>query len=470
MGTNRPATLPASALRPALAAFGTGAALLAIFAALVWWLRGDLREEIRHKIIERDAAVLYPMALQQIAEGDAPGAAPFAPLTALLKSAKQRGMLAIAVFDAGGNTIEAVPATQLFVELPMEDYLRLRGGAPISRYHPAFPLDQYFAGIARDQREAPVLEVLLALPGATPETTRGFVRYFMDARPLAQELAVIDARINRQTTVIFAVGTTLVAAVMALAGFRVQRAQRIVAERNDRLARANFELTLAAKASAVGQITSHLIHGLQGSVAGLHAVVTAHEAEAGSPAWETAAGYTQRLQDMIQETVRLLGDASAQVSYELSGRELAAIIRDRNQAAAADKGVRLEVDEGFPGMLDSHRGSLLCLIASNLVQNAIAATAPGRRVTVTLTATDTTVSLRVSDEGGGIPATMQPHLFQPGRSGRPGGSGLGLAISRLLARQIGAELVLVATGPEGTTFALTLSPVKPEADPTSASR
>ena len=36
---------------------------------------------------------------------------------------------------------------------------------------------------------------------------------------------------------------------------------------------ANFELTLAAKASAIGQITSHLIHGLQGSVEGLRAIV-----------------------------------------------------------------------------------------------------------------------------------------------------------------------------------------------------
>ena len=77
-------------------------------------------------------------------------------------------MLAIAVFDRDGNTIEAVPATQLFVELPMDDYLRLQRGEPITRYHPAFPLDQYFAGVARDQRQAPVLEVLLPMPQPRP--------------------------------------------------------------------------------------------------------------------------------------------------------------------------------------------------------------------------------------------------------------------------------------------------------------
>jgi signal transduction histidine kinase len=51
---------------------------------------------------------------------------------------------------------------------------------------------------------------------------------------------------------------------------------------------------------------------------------------------------------------------------------------------------------------------------------------------------------------------VRQHLFKPGRSSRPGGSGLGLALSQLLARQIGANLVLLSTGPDGTVFSLTL--------------
>ena len=121
-----------------------------------------------------------------------------------------------------------------------------------------------------------------------------------------------------------------------------------------------------------------------------------------------------------------------------------------------EKGIRLEVEHGFAEMLDSHRGSLLCLIASNLVQNAIAATASGRRVAVSLTREGARVQLKVEDEGTGIPDSVRAHLFSPGRSSRPGGSGLGLAISQLLARQIGAELALVSTGPGGTVFSLTM--------------
>ena len=439
------------------AALVTGVLLVAIFAALVIWFRSDLRHEIQQTIIERNAAVLFPMALQQVADNETgAGANLREPLAALLKSAKQRDMLAVAIFDANGNTIDALPATQLFVELPAEDFLRLHNGAPLTRYHPEFPLDQYFAGISREQHSAPVLEVLLPLPGPDPSTLRGFVRYYIDARTLTHELALIDARINRQTAVTLLVGTVLFALVMALATFSVQRAQRVIAERNAGLTRANFQLTLAAKTSAIGQITSHLIHGLQGSVEGLRAVVASREADQSSPDWETAAGYTARLKTMIQETVELLGDASAHASYELTGHELAATIRERNQTSAAEKGVVFEINPGFAAIIDSHRGSLLCLIASNLVQNAVCATATGHRVLVTLVETDRTIVLTVQDEGTGIPENLREHLFLPGRSGRHGGSGLGLAISQLLARQIAASLVLVSTGPLGTTFRLTL--------------
>jgi signal transduction histidine kinase len=452
--------MPRFTLRLGIAMLLIGAIVVAIFAVMVIRFRADLQSEIHQKIIERDAAVLYPMAEQQLEDSETSipdrTANPFAPLTALLKSARQEGMLAIAVFDPDGGTIEAVPANQLFVELPMEDYLRVQTGESITRYHPEFPLDQYFAGVAREQRPAPVLEVLLPMRVRGSATLLGFVRYYIDARPLSRELALIDQRIGRITMATLSVGALLVAAVMTAAFFGFRRAQRVIAERSERLTRANIELTLSAKASALGQITSHLIHGLQVPVAGLRAVVAAQEPGGSNPDWETAGAYTARLQTLIQETVALLGDANAHTTYEFSGRELADTIRDRNQAPAAEKGIRLEVGRGFPEMLDSHRGGLLCLIACNLVQNAITATAPGRRVAVSIAREGARVVLTVEDEGTGIPDSVRPHLFNPGRSSRPGGSGLGLAISQLLARQIGAELALISTGPGGTVFSVTM--------------
>jgi signal transduction histidine kinase len=439
-----------------------GVALLTIFVALLLRFRVELRDEIRQKIIGRDAAVLHTVALQQLAESETNPrdgtTRPNALLTAVLRSAQQqRGMFAVAIFDADGNTIEAMPSGQLFVDLPADDYLQLLEGQPISRYYQSFALDRAFAGITTSEKNSPVLEVLLPLHGRDAARSIGFVRYTIDARPLAQELAAIDARLNRQATTTLALGTLLIAGVMIGAALALHRAQRTIAERNDRLARTHFELTLAAKASALGQIASHLIHGLQGPVAGLRAVVANHGTSgAGAEDWRSASDYAERLQVLIAETVGLLGDARTGTAYELTGGELIAIIGARHAATAQERQIHLQLSPAFSETLDSHRGSVLCLIAANLVQNAIAASASGETVKVDLTRTPQAITLTVADSGAGIPPAVRARLFEPGQSGRPGGTGLGLAISRLLALQIGADLALVHTSAEGTRFALTL--------------
>lgn len=433
----------------AAAALAAGALLFAVFAAMVLRARAALRDEIHRTIIEREAAILRPFALQQVAEESA-AARP--PLAALLRGAHREGVLAVAIFDANGGTLAAVPSDQLLVELPLDDYVHLRSADTVSRYHPQFPLDQYFAGVAPDRTRAPVLEVLLAVRTPGIALPIGFVRYFIDARPLARELEAIDRHLARQTLNTLAFGGGAVVLVALVAGLGLQRVQRAIAQSNDRLDRAHFELALAAKASVLGQITSHLIHDLQGPVAGLRAAVAAQ----GDGDWESAASHTERMQGMIEETVALLRDIGSNASYELSAAELASTIRERNSAPASRRGVTLSVTSRFAGILDGHRGGLLCLIASNLVQNAIAASPPGRRVEVTLEKTGDHLVLHVIDQGGGIPDAQRELLFVPGRSSRAGGSGLGLAISRLLARQIDATLELAATGPGGTTFRLVL--------------
>jgi signal transduction histidine kinase len=450
--------------RLALATVITGALLVAVLAGLVVWYRAALRAEIYQKIIQRDAEVLYPVAVQQLTDSgvslqdpdDTPNARDI--LTSVLK--KLQGMWAVTIFDAEGNPIQYLPPTLLLAEIPPADFPRLLAMERISRYHPQFPLDRYFAGIGGppEQRQIPMLEVLLPLPGRDASRPIGFVQYYIDASSIAQDLAAIDRSIDQQTFVTLGLGAVLIAAIMLAAYVGLNRAQRVIVERTARLTHANFELTLAAKASALGQITSHLIHGLQGPVAGLRAVVTGRAADNvnATEDWQTAANYTARMQAMIQETVALLGDTGSQTAYELSGVDLANTIRQRNTPLAAQLGVDLVVEPGFAANIDSHRGSLLCLIATNLVENAVAVTPAGRKVRVSLHHRDGLVTLIVADQGPGIPEAIRAHLFQPGHSGRSGGSGLGLAISQLLARQIGGELALEATSPQGTTFCLKL--------------
>ena len=82
----------------------------------------------------------------------------------------------------------------------------------------------------------------------------------------------------------------------------------------------------------------------------------------------------------------------------------------------------------------------------------------GRGIEVSFRNGGANATVTVRDEGTGIPAELQAHLFEAGRTGRRNGTGLGLAISQLLARQINAKLELDSTGPAGTTFRLAINP------------
>lgn len=431
-----------------------------IFAAVVMKYRREFQSDIEQRLIERDAAVLHPVVQKRLSELEVLRAKPIAGpddvLDAVLKNPVfEENTLGIVVFNHDGNAIQSVPsASLLFADLSIDDYLRLHSRKPISRFHPSFALNRYFLGVGEGRPPEPVLEVLLPLQGGTSRTPVAFVQYFLNAQNLARELAAIQQANRREIALTLAIGIALILAIVIGAYFALARSQRALTEREGRLARANFELALAAKVSALGQITSHLIHGLQGPVAGLRAFVAEKGGGADSPEWQAAATYAARMQDMIHEAVALLGDASAHASYEITGYEISTLIRSRNLPLAAEKGVLLRVAEGFESTLDSHRGSLLCLIANNLVQNAIHATPAGRRVDVDLHRGLREIVLTVSDEGSGIPETVAAHLFEPGRTGRSGGSGLGLAISRLLARQMSADLSLASTSAKGTSFVL----------------
>ncbi len=86
--------------------------------------------------------------------------------------------------------------------------------------------------------------------------------------------------------------------------------------------------------------------------------------------------------------------------------------------------------------------------ATNLLGNAVDAAesaGPAARVAVRVLPTGHGAEVRISDEGPGIPAAVQAHLFEPRFSTKPPerGSGLGLHLSRRLMSRFGGEVYLV---------------------------
>ncbi|GHF00774.1 ATPase [Aliiroseovarius zhejiangensis] len=139
--------------------------------------------------------------------------------------------------------------------------------------------------------------------------------------------------------------------------------------------------------------------------------------------------------------------------------DLAGDIFDSERLAAGDHDVSFAED--IPtGMTLRADPEQLYRILSNLVRNArqaIVATGKPGEIAVQATETKDDWQIRVADTGPGLPKPTQDHLFQPfAGTNRRGGSGLGLAIAAELARGHGGTLALEKTGPDGTTFILTL--------------
>jgi two-component system OmpR family sensor kinase len=97
----------------------------------------------------------------------------------------------------------------------------------------------------------------------------------------------------------------------------------------------------------------------------------------------------------------------------------------------------------------------------NLLDNAIRYTSPGSTVRIDLEQAPRGYTLSISDSGPGVPADVQPYIFERfyradtararGRDA-DGGAGLGLALARWIAEVHGGHLTLARSSDSGSTF------------------
>lgn len=140
--------------------------------------------------------------------------------------------------------------------------------------------------------------------------------------------------------------------------------------------------------------------------------------------------------------------------------DLRRLIDDVGDAVFAEGGAVAFANGAPEGLTARADPDHLFRILGNLARNARQAieSGPGAgRVAVAAAPEAGVVRIEIADDGPGLPPRALENLFQPFRgAARRGGSGLGLAIASELARMNGARLELVANGPDGARFRLTL--------------
>jgi signal transduction histidine kinase len=161
------------------------------------------------------------------------------------------------------------------------------------------------------------------------------------------------------------------------------------------------------------------------------------------------------MESMVAQTLDFMRDASA--SEPVQRVDLMALLESM-QTDYQDMGNTVEVE----GRLDAPFGGrplALRRCLTNLVDNAIRY---GKRALVKAEEAPDRITIRVLDEGPGIPAHELEHAFEPffrgesSRSRETGGTGLGLGIARNIARAHGGELSLKNRPAGGLEAILTL--------------
>jgi signal transduction histidine kinase len=444
---------------------------LLILGVTIFVASRDLRHKIRGQITEQDARILYALWLSQQITDEEEGLLgvtddPADQLAAIMQATMQAtqlsqlsGLLGTRLFDAHGSFVIADPHVSE-TTLDPELAVRLRRFEPTSRFRPAADLSEVKPWLAAEEvHSGPLLEICIPLHGQHAREIVGIAQFILDGSDIAAAFQQLDRHLFLQAAVAFAAAGGLLVVVLALAFRQLQRTNQLLTERTHGLLKANQELVMAAKSSAVGAVTSHLIHGLKNPLSGLQAFVDSQGAMGENRVeadWQSAVSSAKKMQSMISEIVRVLRDEHGAASYQLTLGEFVGLLESKVKPLAAEAGVRVRCGLAAEASLTNREANLMNLILYNLIQNAVQATPRGKSVFVSFSEMNERIICEVRDEGPGIPDWQQAQLFQPCQSTK-GGCGVGLAISRQLASSLGAELELKATGPNGTTFVLAFS-------------
>lgn len=369
---------------------------------------------------------------------------------ALLESPRLEGLVAMQLFAADGQITLVVPDAAFVDELPPSQQVV----DPQAVFHH----DNSTAsglGLATSAGGGAWLEVVIPVAIGTTAEPRVWARYWLDGRPVAAELAEVDARLGWQVGASAAGGSVVLVLGLGWAFGHLRRQQ-------EDLARANRELLLNSKTAAIGAISAHLMHGLKNPLAGIEGFIADGEFSQSDPAatgeaWREAVETTRRVRRMINEVVGVLQDQSLGADFTVPVREVVEQSITKARPAAAAAGVVLDTSaEVVLSPVSGRAAALLSLALDNLIDNGIAAAGSGGQVSVAITPAETHVSIQIKDTGPGLPEAVQRAAFAPVASAKPGGAGLGLALSHELLRHAGGALSLVHSDGHGTVFRATL--------------
>lgn len=440
-----------------------GVLAMTIFSGLLF-----VRSLVREQIIRRDAEALYATTLMeqldiQPQEGAEVRSDEQIGFDAAVRASRLRGVMGIRFFDREGDFSDTFPGTVMPQPLEGDAYESILSMKPYGVFDRSVLLSDVFIYLPQfangNIKRVPILFVTIPLHQHDGHRLAGAAQFIIEGQTIADEYMRLDHRLIQIAAITFLGAGSLLVAMLWPAFRRVEKLNRALAQRSERLQRANDELALAARVSAVGAVSAHLMHGLKNPLASLSQFMSRGDAgmsETDREDWEDALTASRRMQSLVEHTLEVLSDVQGEPVYELTVTELGDDIQKRIESNASRSNVRVDFTAEGNCTLSSRTANLAGLVLVNLLENAIQESPEGGRVLLAVGRNSDSIMFRVQDEGGGYPEHKLDHLFLPGKSTREGGSGIGLAISKQIADYLGARLELEKTTSSGCVFLLEL--------------
>ena len=174
-----------------------------------------------------------------------------------------------------------------------------------------------------------------------------------------------------------------------------------------------------------------------------------------------AARLTSLVDDLL-ELARIENEKDFIKKEAVSLEQLIAEALERIEGLKQSRSFEIEVDNPFKNLIIPGDREWLCLALVNILENSIRYGRAGGRIVIAITAETGSVTVKIEDEGPGIPEADLPYVFErfyrvdKARSRKSGGTGLGLSIVKHIMEAHGASYTMESTEGKGSIFRFTL--------------
>jgi signal transduction histidine kinase len=192
----------------------------------------------------------------------------------------------------------------------------------------------------------------------------------------------------------------------------------------------------------IGQMTASLAHEIRNALGSMKGYAQwVDEKVAPSDSRKPGIAGILKGTDRIEALVNDLLLFSREETYRIEPVDTAALIRDAVAGEAMREGgtIDLETPQGIRAMADPEK---LRRVLANGIRNAAQAMEGGGRLRISARREGRFTSIRIEDEGKGIPDQELPRLFTPFHTTKIDGTGLGLAYSRKAIEGLGGRIEL----------------------------